>query len=239
LIAPLVHPAEALPAALRAALPFPADGFRVAAAMLLRLHGDSAAWRPFAREPYELAAPLAAPESAAPRLWTATAFHEGAPPHLAALLAGTMTSTGPRLYLWTPLAPVRGPAELLGSPETAPGLLRLWSAEGALFTEQALFEESAAGEAPRGFNQVYVTWGDREGEGPTPVAALRTLVSGVVRLSSADTSLAGRWELARRLAAAADSALSAGDLTGFARRYGELEHLLGVRRTLAPPPRQR
>jgi len=51
----------------------------------------------------------------------------------------------------------------------------------------------------------------------------------------ADTSLASRWEAARRLAARADAALAAGDLEAFGRYYAELQQLLGVgRRKLAP-----
>ncbi|MGH7569128.1 MAG: hypothetical protein ACREL9_09195, partial [Gemmatimonadales bacterium] len=49
----------------------------------------------------------------------------------------------------------------------------------------------------------------------------------------ADTSLAARWAAAQRLAAAADSALAAGDLVRFGRLYAEL------RRLLAPFPRRR
>jgi hypothetical protein len=236
LFTPLVHPADALPPALETELPYPTAAFRLAAAALERLRGDSA-WR-LLREPYQLAAPLAPADSAAMRLWTAVGFEVGEPPKLAALLAGTMTPTGPRLYVWRPGTPVRDPAELLGSPETAPGLLRLWSADGGVFTEQALFDEPASGSAPKGVSQVYLTWGDREGQGPSAAAALRTLESGGVHVTPADTSLAARWDVARRLAAAADSALAAGDLTTFARHYAELARILGVRR-LAPPPRAR
>lgn len=236
LFAPLIHPASTLPERLETALPFPGTTFRMAAAALERAHADSGPWR-ILREPYELAAPLADDSTA--RLWTAVGFESGTPPALVALLAGTMTSSGPELYVWSPSAPVRGPAELLGSPETAPGLLRLWSADGGLFTEQALFDEPATGSIPKGLNQVYLTWGDREGQGPTADAALRALLAGGARPVPGDTSLAGRFELARRLAKEADSALATGDLVTFAHRYDELERVLGLRRPLAPPERAR
>jgi len=235
LFAPLIHPTTALPQGLATALPFPGTAFRMAAAALERAHADSAPWR-ILREPYELAAPL--PGDSTPRLWTAVGFESGTPPALAALLAGTMTPAGPELYVWSPATPVRSPAELLGSPETAPGLLRLWSADGGLFTEQALFDEPATG-VPKGVNQVYLTWGDREGQGPTADAALRALLAGGARPVPGDTSLAGRFGLARRLAAEADSALATGDLVTFAHRYDELERVLGLRRLLAPPERAR
>jgi hypothetical protein len=232
LFAPLVRPADALPPGVEPALPYPPTAFRVAAATVQRAHEDSAPWR-IVREPYELAAPLGADTA---RLWTAVGFEVGAPPRLAALLAGTMTSGGPRLYLWSSATPEHEPAELLGSPETAPGLLRLWSAGGGLLTEQALFEEPEAGGPPKGVSQVYLTWGEREGQGPTPVVALRALLTGGAHAAPADTSLASRWEVARRLATEADSALAAGDLEGFGRRYAELARLLGVR---LPVPRVR
>jgi hypothetical protein len=52
--------------------------------------------------------------------------------------------------------------------------------------------------------------------------------------ASMDTTLAARWEFARRLAAQADSAAAAGDLEGFGRLFGALKRLLGVRGKPAP-----
>src|SRR5439155_1064019 len=75
------------------------------------------------------------------------------------------------------------------------------------------------------------------GEGPTPAQALRDLLATGASRASRDTSLAARWEAARRLVAQADSALAAGDMEAFGRLYDALKQLLGVaRRKLAPPP---
>jgi hypothetical protein len=123
---------------------------------------------------------------------------------------------------------------LFGSPETAPGVLRLWIADGALLTEQALFVEPAADATPRGISKVYVTWGERASEGPTPAAAAHSLLASTVHDTSTDTTLATRWGSARRLAAQADSAAAAGDLEAFGRFFGELKRLLGVRGRFAP-----
>jgi hypothetical protein len=170
------------------------------------------------------------------RLWMAQAFDSGATSHFTGLLAGTMSSTGPRLHLWRPSVSQHFPRELLGSPETAPGVLRLWIADGSLLTEQALFVEPAADAMPRGISKVYVTSGERSSDGPTPAAAMRSLSAAGVHDTLTDTTLAARWTTARRLAAQADSAAAAGDLEAFGRLFGELKHLLGVRRRFAPSP---
>ena len=157
------------------------------------------------------------------------AFDSGSPPRVTALLAGTMLPAGPHLDLWRPAVSPHLPTELLGSPETAPGVMRLWIVDGMLLTEQAQFVEPTADGTPRGVSRVYVTWGDLAGEGATPAAAARNLLASGVRGAAADTTLMARWEFARRLAAEADSAAAAGDLEAFGRFYGELKRLLGVR----------
>jgi hypothetical protein len=232
LFKPLIGPRDSLPAALREQLPYPREAFRIAAQQLVRSRADSSAWRPRPRTPYELVAP--ADSSGTERLWMAQAFDSGSSSHLTGLLAGTMTSSGPRLHLWTPAIGLRLPSELLGSPETAPGLIRLWLADGALLTEQALFSESAADATPRGVNKVYLTWGERASDGPTPAAAMHSLLVTGPQGSSMDTTLAARWEFARHLAAQADSAAAAGDLEAFGRLFGELKQLLGVRGKATP-----
>ena len=234
LSAPLVRPLDSLPPELRRQLPFPREGFRLAVELVLRERNDSAPWRPEPREPYELAAPRPGDSDGLRGLWMAQGFATGAPTQLAALLAGTMSPGGPRLFLWSPSAPLPLPAELLGSPQTAPGVLRLWTADGAFATAQALFDEPSTDGTPHRVTQVYLTWGEREGEGPTVAAALHNLLASGARALPADTSLAARWESARRLAARADSALRVGDLEGFSRLDGELRRLLGAGRKLAP-----
>jgi len=234
LFAPLVRPLDSLPSELRRQLPFPRDAFRLAVQLVQRDRSDSIAWRPEPREPYELAAPPPADSDGTSGLWLAQGFATGSATQLGALLAGAISPTGPRLFLWRPSAPAQLPADLLGSPETAPGVLRLWIADGALLTEQGLFDQPATNGAPHRVRQVYLTWGEREGAGATPAAALRNLLTAGARALPADTSLAARWEIARRLAAEADSALRVGDLEAFSRLDGELRRLLGAGRALAP-----
>jgi len=131
------------------------------------------------------------------------------------------------------------PSVLVGSPQpsTAPGVLRLWNVGGTVFSEQALFREPGPGGTPASIDTVFVTWGERRGQGPTPTAALRNLMAaGRTRLAG-DTSLGARWEEARRLAALADAALAAGDLETFGRYYRQLKDLLELGHgKLAPVP---
>jgi uncharacterized protein len=226
LLTPLIRPRDSLPTALREQLPYPRDAFRVAAHQMVRSRPEWSAWRPRPRAPYELAAP--ADSTGTARLWMAQAFDSGSTSHFTALLAGTMSPAGPRLLLWRPAGTSRFPRELLGSPETAPGLLRLWIVDGALLTEQALFVEPASDGTPRGVSRVYLTWGERASDAPTVAAAARNLLASGAQHTSTDTTLAARWELAHQLAARADSAAAAGDLEAFGRFFGDLKRLLGV-----------
>ena len=264
LFAPLIAPPDSLATGLRARLPYPRRAFLLAAAELVRSRVDSAPppsppWTPRSRDPFEVAAPPPAPSSEGAggdlRLWRAQGFETGTPPRLfAGLLAGTMSWGGPRLFLWRPSEQLRLPSALLGSPQTGPGVMRLWLAGGVLVSLQGLFAqppgagESGAGAgstAPR-LLQAYVTWAERAGAGPTAALAVRDLLASGLQLggggpgagAGADTSLAARWKAARRLAARADSALAAGDLELFGRLYADLKRLLGVGRApLAPAPR--
>ena len=116
--------------------------------------------------------------------------------------------------------------------------MRVWSVAGALFSEQARFVEPAGGTPLHGIDTVFLSWGERRGQGRSPAAALRDLLAGTggPRIPT-DTSLPARWERARRLARDASAALAGGDLVKFAQLYHELEQLLGVgRRKLAPVP---
>ena len=229
----LVRSLDSLPAGLRTALPFPQTAFLAAVAQVIRLRPDSSPWRPWAREPYDLAA--TDDPSGQPRLWTAQAFEAGPPARVTAILAGAMSPDGPRLHLWTDDGVDRLPPELLGSPETAPGEMRLWPADGTLLSEQALFLQPATTGVPGAVSQVYLTWGDRTGQGATPAVAARALMTAGPSGVAQDTTLAARWELARRLVAAADSALAAGRLETFGHLYDDLKQLLEVGRVVAPP----
>ena len=237
LLTPLVRPLDSLAPALRAQLPFPRRSFRAAAALVGRWRSDTTPWVSRAREPFELTAPSWDEHDAErSRPWLGQGFEAGST--FAALVAGTMTAAEPQLFVWRPVA-ARLPPWLVGSPSTtAPGMLRVWSVAGGLFSEQARFVQPAGGAPPQGIDSVFLSWGERRGQGRSPGTALRDLLAatGGPRIPL-DTSLAGRWERARRLAAQASAALAAGNLVKFAQLYRELEQLLGVgRRKLAPPP---
>ncbi|HYK83699.1 MAG TPA: UPF0182 family protein [Gemmatimonadales bacterium] len=241
LFVPLIHPTDSLPVALRAELPYPRRTFRIAVTLLPAWRGDSLAWVAQPREPFEIIAPAPDGEGdergGAVALWTAQGFEAGDPREVTALVAGVMGPRGPRLFVWRPPPAGRHLPVLVGSPrETAPGVLRLWRAADALFSTQALFAESTTGGPPARIDTIFVTWGERRGQGPTVGAALRDLLAaGSAASAFADTSLAGRWEAARTLAARADAALRAGDLVAFGRYYAQLLELLSRgRRKLAP-----
>jgi uncharacterized protein UPF0182 len=241
LLAPLIRPLDSLPAGLRARLPFPGRAFRAATRLVDRWRSDTTAWSPRPREPFEIVAPTGegATDGAGARVWMAQGFEAGST--LAALVAATMTPDGPRLSVWQPGA-ARLPPVLVGSPNTtAPGVPRLWNVDGSLFSAQALFTQPATGGPPTGIDTVFLSWGERGGQGRSVAAALRSLLAsaGDAR-GPADTALAARWRRAQQLAARADAALAAGDLETFGVLYRQLTELLGLRRRqLAPTPERR
>jgi len=245
LLAPLVQPLDSLPTALRAQLPYPRRAFRAAAALVQRWRAGPppSAWAPRPREPFELVAPSG--EGLNGAVWTARGFEAGST--LVALVTGGMGPAGPRLYVWRPAPDVRLPHVLLGSvllgsaSTTAPGVERLWNAGGTIFSKQALFLEPAAGGPPSGIDTLFLSWGERRGQGRDPAAAVRDLLATPGgRGPPADTTLGARWRRAQQLAAQADAALAAGDLEAFGRLYRQLQELLGAgRRKLAPAPERR
>ena len=84
---------------------------------------------------------------------------------------------------------------------------------------------------------VFITWGDRNGEGPSAGAALRDLLSSGPLGAAGDTSVAGRWREAQRIAAEMDAALGRKDMVEFGRLYRRLLEALGLPRPkLAPGP---
>ena len=240
LLAPLIRPLDSLPRALRAQLPFPRRAFRAATALVERWRTDTTMWSARPREPFEIVAPSAEGATDAPRVWMGQGFEAGST--LAALVAATMAPDGPRLSVWRPNPAPRLPPGLVGSPNTtAPGVPRLWNVARALFFEQALFSEPAAGGPPTGIDTVFLSWGEHRGQGRSVTAALRSLLaSGGTAPAPADTALAARWRQAQRLAAEADAALAAGNLEKFGQLYNRLKELLGLgRRKLAPAPERR
>ena len=223
---PLIEPAERLPADLRAQLAYPPELFRLAALQLLRASADSggpeAGWFARPRTPYQLGG-LSPDGPGGGGLWTAVAFEVGvrAPKRFVGLFAATITPRGPALHLWQPEGAERLPGELVGSASLRPGQLRVWPVENSLITIQAQFFDPAGARtapapAPR-IAEVYVTLGRRSGRGLTAAAALR----GGEQIVT-DTTLATRWQRARRLAARADSALGVGDLELFGRLWRAL-----------------
>jgi hypothetical protein len=225
--APLVAPLDSMPAALRAALPFPAGVFDLAAERWRAAHGDTTSWtrRPVA--PYELIAPAPPGEGAPAGVWLGQGFETGTPARLAALLAGVMTPQGPRLVAWRPDAPARLPTPVLGSPQVRAGPERLWVVSGAPFALQAQFDDTP--DHPPRLRRAWAAWGDRTGEGPTPQVALRNLLAAGDR----EAPSAEVWEEVRRILAQADSALAVGDLERFGRLYSTLKQ------KLAPPGKPR
>lgn len=231
---PLIEPAARLPADLRDQLAYPPDLFSIGAEQLLRASADSVGgtttgWFMRPRVPYQLAGP--SPDGG---IWTGVALEEGAPRQLAGLFAAAITPQGPSVHLWRPSVSERLPGELVGSTTLRPGQLRIWPVSSSLMTVQAqLFEPVGEGSnttsppLPR-IAEVWVTHGSRSGRGLTTRAALR----GGEQIVT-DTTLAARWERARRLAARADSALGVGDLELFGRLW---RALMGE---LAPPQRPR
>ena len=241
-LTPLIQPVDSLPIGLRNELPFPERSFRAATVLAHRWQTDTTTWTPRPRDPFMLIVPESDgnPSETTPHTWTAQGFEAGST--FAALVAGTMSAHGPRLLVWQPRPPVRLLPALVGSPNTtAPGVARLWNAAGALFYEQALFREPATGGPPAGIDTLFLAWGDRRGQGGSPAAALRDLLAlGGGARTAADTTLAARWQRARRLAQQADAALAAGDLAAFARLYDQLKEVFGLpRRKLAPTPERR
>ena len=240
-LAQLIQPLDSLPAALRGQLPFPGRVFRAATTLIRRWRADTTEWTARPRDPFDLLAPAGdgRTDAAGSRPWTAQGFEAGST--FAALVAATMLPTGPRVLLWQPSPPVRLPSELVGSPTTtAPGVPRLWNVAGDVLFTQALFVESTGG-PPVGIDTLYLSWGERRGQGRGRAGAVRALLAlGTGAPVAPDTTLAARWQLAQRLAAQADAALAAGDLETFGRVYGQLKELLGIgRRTLAPAPGRR
>lgn len=226
---PLIERAENIPTDLRAQLPYPSDAFNAAVAQLQRTSIDSTGggWTRRPRGPFQLTAPSG-------ELWTGVAFEQGvlAPHRFVGLCAGAVTSRGLVFHFWRPSSddPERLPGELVGSATLRPGQLRIWPAANGLITVQAQIVDplGVRPAPPPRIAAVYVSLDARSGRGPTARAALH---GGEVAVT--DTSVAARWERARRLAVRADSALTAGDLELFGRLW---RALMGE---LAPRPRPR
>ncbi|HEV8381673.1 MAG TPA: UPF0182 family protein [Gemmatimonadales bacterium] len=218
---PLIEPVDRLPADLRAQLSYPVETFKTAVAHLLRVSADStiqAGWVARPREPFQLGVP-----GAAAAVWTGIAFESGllAPKRFVGMYAAAITPRGPETHLWRPSSPnpERLPGELVGSSQLRPGQLRIWPTTSSLITVQAQILQpiDARSPPPPQVTEVYVTLDGRSGHGLTARAAL---LGGEQIIT--DTTLAARWERARRLAVRADSALGVGDLELFSQLWRQL-----------------
>jgi len=218
---PLIEPADRLPAELRAQLAYPVESFKIATAELLRVSADSAVqagWLVRPREPFQLGAPDGA-------IWTGVAFESGflTPKRFVGLCAAAITPRGLELHLWrpSPTGPPleRLPGELVGSSLLRPGQVRVWPAGNTIITVQAQILDPVGTRTPPPprITEVYVTFDGRSGHALTARAALQ----GGEQIIT-DTTLAARWERARRLAVSADSALGVGDLVEFGRLWRSL-----------------
>ncbi len=218
---PLIEPVGRLPADLRAQLAYPVETFKAAVAEVLRTSADSAVqagWLMRPREPYQLGAPDGA-------IWTGVAFESGllVPKRFVGLCAAAITPRGPELHVWRPPSaspPLeRLPGELVGSSVLRPGQLRVWPVANTIITVQAqIFDPvGARTQPPPRVTEVYLTLDGRSGHALTARAAL---LGGEQIIT--DTTLAARWERARRLAVRADSALGVGDLVEFGRLWRQL-----------------
>ena len=229
--APLVEPAATIPPALLAALPYPADGFRIAAVVLAREDSANRQLRP--ADPFTLVARDG--EDTTSHLWTAQTFEDTArPPNLRGILAGTVTGGGPSLQLWSPAVPPRVPVVLASDPNREAGVLRAWPLDAqTVLTVQARFWQPEHSAVTARLDSVYVSIGPLVAGDTTPALALRALLRGP---ALADSSPAASLRRVRALVARMDSALATGRMSRFGVLYDSLRALLrGVPRGVAAP----
>ncbi len=230
LFKPLIEPADSALPPLVESLEYPTLSFTLAAQHILAAAPDSDNWQVIPREPTE----LLLPDNQAP--WLVQAFTSSPPgePRLELLMLGRFGPAGTEL--WSLIAPPNDPPPqlLVGSPDTQPGPLRIWIAGGHFASSEARFIRRGK-DVPR-IEHVFLTWGNRTGEGTSAAAALRELTLAGPP-GTVDTSLAGRWAQAQRLFSELDSALVSRDFERFGQVYRQLGDLLGARRrALAPRP---
>lgn len=229
LFTPLVGSADSVPRSLLATLRFPDATFGLAVQSIIAAAPDSDGWRTLTREPYE----LSSPGGGAP--WLAQGFTSGQGRRLEGFLLGDIGPSGPELWYVRAPALDEPPQLLVGAGDTLPELPRLWIAGGHLASAQARFIVPRA--SPPRLERVFLTWGNRDGQGKTRTTALHDLAAAGAPGAS-DTSLAARWEQATRLFAQLDSALQARDFDWFSRVYRQLTDLLSRRRRALAPPRR-
>jgi hypothetical protein len=231
---PLIQPADSIPAGIRNALQYPAEAFDIQSRILVRALAarDTAFhWQRAAPEAFALSA--SAPGDTTRSVWLVQAFVDSMThTALGGLLAGTMTSTGPRLFLWTP-KPQAIPIPLSSDRDRRAGILRLWPTDAGILTVQARFDQPQDRPAEARLDSVYVSLGTDVGGDVTTAAAFRDLLRGP---DLADGTPAASLRRARTLVARMDSALAAGRISRFGQLYDSLRALLrGTSRAVVPP----
>jgi uncharacterized protein UPF0182 len=227
---PLIEPADSAPLALVTSLQFPLASFTLAAKRILAAAPDSENWQVAPHDPTD----LLLPGDATPWLVQGFTNSSGGTTRLQLLMLGRFGDRGPEL--WSMIAPRNDPPPqlLVGSTDTQPGPLRIWIAGGHLASSQARFI-AVRNEPPR-IEHVFLTWGNRNGEGTSTSAALRELTLAGPP-GGVDTTMTSRWTLAQHLFSQLDSALVSRDFERFGQVYRQLGDLLGARRrALAPTP---
>ena len=226
----LIEPADSAPAPLVRSLQFPRESFSLAVKRVLAAAPDSENWQVVSHDPTE----LLLPDDSTPWLLQGFTKSPGGATQLQLLMLAHFGAAGPEL--WSMDAPANDPPPqfLVGSSDTQPGPLRLWIAGGHLASSQARFIDSRS-EPPR-IEHVFLTWGNRRGEGASPSAALRELTLAGPP-GGTDTTLTGKWVQAQRLFSQLDSALVSRDFERFGQVYRQLGDLLGARRrAIVPTP---
>jgi len=228
--APLIAPADSAPPELIRTLPYPASSITLAVQRILAAAPDSADWLALPREPTDVLLP--SPSDGAPSLMQGFTSSEGGSTRLEGLVLGHYGPEGPEL--WSVMSPVPDvpPQLLVGSGDTTPGPLRVWLAASHLASAQARFIQHGGG--PPRLERVFLTWGNRLGEGTSITTALRELTLAGPP-GAVDTTLAGRWAQAQRLFSQLDSALVSRNFERFGQVYRQLGDLLGARRRALTP----
>ena len=226
---PLVEPADSAPRALVGSLGFPRESFTLAVKRILAAAPDTENWQVASHDPNDLLLPA----EAGPWLEQAFTRSPSGATQLQSLLLGRFGDRGPELVTMAPPPNDPPPPTVLGPPrDTQPGPLRVWIAGGHLASSQARFILTRG--APPRIEKVFLTWGNRTGEGTSISAALRELTLAGPP-GALDTTLAGHWALAQRLFSQLDSALVARDFERFGQVYRQLGDLLGARRRALAP----
>jgi hypothetical protein len=224
---PLIEPADSAPAALVASLQFPYASFSLAAKRILAAVPDSEHWQVVPNDPTD----LLLPGDGTPWLVQGVTSSSGGATRLQLLMLGRFGERGPEL--WSILPPNDPPPPpLVGPSDIHPGPLRLWMAGGHLASSQARFI-TGHGEPPR-IEHVFLTWGNRTGEGTSTSAALRELTLAGPP-GGVDSTMASKWALAQHLFSQLDSALVSRDFERFGQVYRQLGDLLGARRRALAP----